>query len=99
MSLLPSLLLRMHSTSNNANGNKPVIFSSIAWYYDDNDFNIISLHSQMRTRLVVYTDTASCMTCSTKCSSYELQSAARLTPIDSHTFVLDICEDEYFYCV
>ena len=94
MSLLLSVLLHMHSTSNNANGNKPVIFFSIAWYYDDNDFI-----AQSDARTTCSTDTASCMTCSTKYSSYELHAAARLTPIDSHTFVLDICEDEYFYCV
>ena len=42
MSLLPSELLQVCSTSNNANGNKQakqVIFlSGIAWYYGDNDF-------------------------------------------------------------
>ena len=38
---LPSVLLRVWSTSNNANGKKRVIFSSgIAWYYGDNDFII-----------------------------------------------------------
>ena len=42
MSLLPSVLLRVHSTStkcNNANGNKAVIFSSIACHYGDHDFS------------------------------------------------------------
>ena len=38
---LPSVLLRVHSTSNNANGNKRVIFfSGITWCYGDNDFII-----------------------------------------------------------
>ena len=49
--------------SGNANGNKRVIFfSSIAWYYGDND-NFIA-HSDVRTWLVV-PDTDSRMTCST----------------------------------
>ena len=40
-SSLPSVLLRVRSTSNNAIGNKQVIFfSSVAWYYGDNDFII-----------------------------------------------------------
>ena len=42
MSLLPSVLLRVHSTStkcNNANGNKAVIFSGIACHYGDHDFS------------------------------------------------------------
>ena len=40
-SLLQSVLLRVRSTSNNANGNKRVIFfSSITRYYGDNDFII-----------------------------------------------------------
>ena len=42
MSLLPSELLQVCSTSNNANGNKQakqvIFFSGIAWYYGDNDF-------------------------------------------------------------
>ena len=37
MSFLPSALLLVRSMANNANGNKQVIFSGIAWYYGDND--------------------------------------------------------------
>ena len=53
-SLLPSVLLRVHSTSNNANGNKQVIFisgivwyiSGIVWYYGDKDFIIRAVQMQ-----------------------------------------------------
>ena len=38
MSLLLSVLLRVCSMSNNANGNKQMI--CIVWYYGDNDFII-----------------------------------------------------------
>jgi len=40
--LLPSILLWVCSTSNNANGMQQTsdIFSGIAWYYGDNDFII-----------------------------------------------------------
>ena len=44
MSLLPSVLLRVHNKQvifNNIDGNKQVVFfSGIAWYYGDNDFII-----------------------------------------------------------
>lgn len=39
MSFLPSILLPVHSTSNNANGNKWEIFPGMAWYYGDNDLS------------------------------------------------------------
>ena len=58
MSLLPSVLLRVHSTSNNTDGNKRVMFfSSIAWYYDFiiRTFNFI---------IIACSDAAS-MSCST----------------------------------
>ena len=42
-SLLPSVLLRVRSTSNNANGNKLVIFSGIASYYGDT-YIILNMH-------------------------------------------------------
>ena len=58
-SLLPSVLLRVRSMSNNANSNKRVIFfSGIAWYYGDNDFII-------RTFDFIACSDAACVTCST----------------------------------
>ena len=58
-SLLPSVLLRVRSMSNNANGNKRVIFfSGIAWYYGDNDFIIQTFDFIARSD-------AACVTCST----------------------------------
>ena len=47
LSLLLSVLLQWHSTSNNAEGNKQVIyciFSGIAWYYDKWFYSILSGH-------------------------------------------------------
>ena len=58
-SLLPSVLLQVRSTSNNANDNKRVIFfSGIAWYYGDNDFII-------RTFDFIARSDAARVTCST----------------------------------
>ena len=55
--MLPSILLRVRSTSNNASGNKRVIFSGITLYNGDNDliiqtFNFIA-RSDAHTWLVV----------------------------------------------
>ena len=50
MSLLPSVFLRVHSMSNNANSNKTSdIFSSIALYYGDNDFIIRTFNFNARS--------------------------------------------------
>ena len=49
-SLLPSVLLRVCNTNNNANGNKR---SGIAWYHGDNDFSyepLISLCVQTQCK-------------------------------------------------
>ena len=57
--LLPSVLLRVRSISNNANGNKRVIFfPGKAWYYGDNDFII-------RTFDFIACSDAAHVTCST----------------------------------
>ena len=68
MSLLPSVLLRVCSMSNNANGNKRVIFSGIVSYYGDNDFIIqifdFFAHSDA-VRVTCNTDADSHVTCST----------------------------------
>ena len=71
MSVLPSVLLWVHSISNSANGNKQVIFSSIAYYYD-NDLSYkpsISLHVKMQWEWLAVPDTDSHMTCSTDMDS------------------------------
>ena len=52
-SLLLSVLLRVCGMSNNANGNKQVIFCGIAWFYGDNyvimgNFDFIA-HSDTHT--------------------------------------------------
>ena len=76
-SLLPSVLLWVHSTSNNANGNKWVIFfSGTAWYYGDNDFIIRTFDSDARLDTVHVTCSAwtdSHMTCSTDTDSHMIR--------------------------
>ena len=43
------VLLQVRSTNNNAEGNKRVIFSGIAWYYGDTDFIIQTWNSIARS--------------------------------------------------
>ena len=53
--------------SNNANGNKPVIFfSGKAWYYGDNDFIIGTFDFIARSDAAHIPDTDSRVTCSKK---------------------------------
>ena len=91
-SLLPSVSLQVRSTSNNPNSTNKWYFSSIAWYYGDNDFIIWTFdfiaRSDIHTRLVV-PDRDSCVTCSKKdgflwtvCSC----KPSPLTPIHSREF-------------
>ena len=87
-----SVLLRVCSTSNNANGNKRVIqnaFPVIAWYYGDNDFIIRTIASSgaaliTRSRYLIRishdsTDSDSCVTYGTKMAFLKLHAAARLS--------------------
>ena len=75
-SLLPSVMLRVHSMSNNANGNKWVIFfSRIAWYYGDNDYH-----------MTCSTDTDFHVTCSKNIWLFINCRQLQAFPINSHTF-------------
>ena len=75
MSLLPSVLMRMCSTSNKANSNKQVIFFSDlgtiygdVWIFGTMVQMILSyepLHGQMQRTWLAVPDTDSHMTCST----------------------------------